>query len=407
MTPIWAGSRFPVVAVSRVVEIQLGKMLQPARDTMVDQLTSYLRAGSLSELDTDDFPEMFASPLDRKKYGVDEGDLLVAEGGDVGRAEFARTVPTGTIIQNSLHRLRSKAADIRFVKYCLDAVYASSWLEVYCSKSTFGHLTREKLAALTIPVPPLAAQRDVANSLDAATAQIDEIVERLAQANLLLDEWLAAEIEATIWSAGDPLVPLMHLTPGDRQIQYGIVLPGPDVPDGVPIVKGGSIVTGRLQSGGLARTTYEIEAGFARSRLRRNDIVFAIRGAVGACAMVPEEVEGANITQDVARVSPLPGVDPSWLLYALKSQSLQQQVESRIVGATIRGVNIRDLKRVRVPVPTPVAQGQKAEALGQAQAHRDQVCARRQRQIELLLERREALIFAAVTGQLEISGVAA
>ena len=128
MTPIWAGSRFPVVTVSRVVEIQLGKMLQPARDTMVDQLTPYLRAGSLSELDTDDFPEMFASPLDRKKYGVDEGDLLVAEGGDVGRAEFARTVPTGTIIQNSLHRLRSKAADIRFVKYCLDAAYASSWL---------------------------------------------------------------------------------------------------------------------------------------------------------------------------------------------------------------------------------------------------------------------------------------
>jgi type I restriction enzyme S subunit len=158
---------------------------------------------------------------------------------------------------------------------------------------------------------------------------------------------------------------------------------------------------------GLARTTREIEAGFARSRLRQNDIVFAIRGAVGACAIVPEEVEGANITQDVARVSTLPGVDPSWLLYALKSPTLQQQAESRILGATIKGINIRDLKRVRVPVPTPVVQQRRAEALARAQAHRDQVRAQRQRQMDLLTERRQALITAAVTGQLAVPGAAA
>jgi type I restriction enzyme S subunit len=123
--------------------------------------------------------------------------------------------------------------------------------------------------------------------------------------------------------------------------------------------------------------------------------------------MVPAEVEGANITQDVARVSPRLGVDPFWLLYALKSRTLQQQAESRILGATIKGINIRDLKRVRVPVPTLAAQKRKAEALGQAQAHHDRVVARRQRQIELLVERRQALITAAVTGQLDIPGVAA
>jgi type I restriction enzyme S subunit len=297
--------------------------------------------------------------------------------------------------------------DDRWVGYLAQSDALVEWAVATSEGVKMPRTSWQKLRQLEVVAPPSAEQHAICDYLDAETARIDQIVERLANANQLLDEWLAAKIEATIWSGDEPAMPLMHLTPGDRQIQYGIVLPGPDVPDGVPIVKGGNIVTGRLQAGGLARTTEEIETGFARSRLRRNDIVFAIRGAVGACAMVPEEVEGANITQDVARVSPLPSVDPSWLLYALKSRTLQQQAESRIVGATIRGINIRDLKRVRVPVPTLADQQRRAEALGHAQVHRDQVFARRQRQRDLLVERRQALITAAVTGELAIPGLAA
>lgn len=334
---------------------------------------------------------------------VPAGSLIVSTRAPIGYV--AETTTPMALNQGCRGLVPRTELDVRFFRYQL--LVSEGQLQARGQGSTFVELSTDALACFPLVVPPLATQRAIADYLDAETAKLDQIVKCLAQANLLLDEWLETEIETTIWSGDGTDMPLMHLTPGDRQIQYGIVLPGPDVPNGVRIVKGGNIVTGHLNAAGLARTTHEIEAGFVRSRLRRNDIVFAIRGAVGACAMVPEEVEGANITQDVARVSPLPGLEPSWLLYALTSRTLQRQVESRVVGATIRGVNIRDLKRVRVPVPTPVAQRRKAEALGESQAHRDHVWARRQRQIDLLMERRQALITAAVTGQLEIPGVAA
>jgi len=375
----------------------------------------YLRAANVKDgsLDLSDVKSMDFDPLEQSTYALRVGDVLVTEGSGSLSSVGASAVWSGEIegvvcFQNTLLRLRPRGdTEARYLMWWARHAYGSGLLASVAEGANIYHLGADNVRSLPASIPDPGVQRAIADYLDAETAGIDQIVDRLVDANVLLDEWLAAEIEATIWSAGDPLVPLMHLTPGDRQIQYGIVLPGPDVLDGVPIVKGGNIVTGRLRSDGLARTTYEIESGYTRSRLRRNDIVFAIRGAVGACALVPERVEGANITQDVARVSPLPEVDPSWFLYALRSRSLQQQVASRIVGATIRGVNIRDLKRVRVPVPTPVAQARRAEGLGQAQAHRDQVFARRQRQIELLLERRQALITAAVTGQLDIPGVAA
>ena len=71
--------------------------------------------------------------------------------------------------------------------------------------------------------------------------------------------------------------PLMRLTPDDRQVMYGIILPGPNVEDGIPIVKGGDVKPGRLDSATLNRTTPEIESKYVRSRLRGGDIVYSIK----------------------------------------------------------------------------------------------------------------------------------
>jgi type I restriction enzyme M protein len=46
------------------------------------------------------------------------------------------------------------------------------------------------------------------------------------------------------------------------------------------------------------RTTFEIASGYVRSRLRTGDLVYAIRGSIGEVAIVPSEVEGANLTQE-------------------------------------------------------------------------------------------------------------
>ena len=73
---------------------------------------------------------MFASPSEIDTYTVRSGDLLVAEGGDVCRAEFTPPVPIPTIIQNSLHRVRTETGDIRFLRYSLLAIKVSGWLDV-------------------------------------------------------------------------------------------------------------------------------------------------------------------------------------------------------------------------------------------------------------------------------------
>ena len=78
-----------------------------------------------------------------------------------------------------------------------------------------------------------------------------------------------------------------------------------------------------------------------------------------------------------------------------------------MLGATIRGINIRDLKRLKVPMIGLRRQQEQARELLRLQIRHDSLVSARARQVGLLLERRQALITSAVTGQLALPGVAA
>jgi len=258
-----------------------------------------------------------------------------------------------------------------------------------------------------VVLPTLSEQRATADFLDAETARIDALVEKRASMVVLIEEHAATLVDQTVWSTGAPQVPLYRLTPDSRPIMYGIVLPGPDVDEGVPIVKGGDIAAHRLDPRLLCRTSSEIEAPYARARLNPGDVLFAIRGSIGDAALVPESLRGANITQDVARVSPRVGVESRWLLHAVRSHRFFAQVDARATGATIRGVNIWDLKRAMIPLPPEREQRQLVDTVDRELDFADRTIAALERQIALLQERKQALITAAVTGQLDVTNGAA
>jgi type I restriction enzyme S subunit len=322
-----------------------------------------------------------------------------------------------------LHVLRSaRALEERFLFY----VTLSSAFRRLGEGDLYGAGGQKRVSEsfvknLRHPLPPLPEQRAVAAFLDRETARIDGLVAKKEQLIELLQEKRAALITRAVTKGLDPSVPmkdsgvewlgqipahwhvkrLWHLTPPDRRIMYGIVLPGPNLEEGVPIVKGGDVSPERLRLERLNRTSLEIESGYVRSRLRGGDLVFAIRGSIGEVAMVPDELEGANLTQDAARVAHTPAIHGPWLLHALKSAVVFAQLEAGALGATIRGINIRDLKRASLPVPSRQEQETIATFLRRETARTDDLIAKVREAIDRLKELRSALISAAVTGKID------
>ena len=283
-------------------------------------------------------------------------------------------------------------------------------------------VNREKLAACPLLVPDPAEQLALAGFLDRETAKIDALVARKKRLLELLQEKRTALITRAVTRGLDPDVPmkdsgvewlgeipahwdvkrLWHLTPTERKIMYGIVLPGPDVDDGVPIVKGGDVAASRLKLEALSKTTFEIESRYIRSRLAGGDLVYAIRGSIGEVEMVPNELEGANLTQDAARVAYTRTIHGSWLMYTLRSRTVFAQLEASALGATIKGINIRDLKRAFIPVPPRCEQERIASLLDTQTARFDALSTKVREAIDHLTEFRTVLISAAVTGKIDV-----
>jgi type I restriction enzyme S subunit len=270
--------------------------------------------------------------------------------------------------------------------------------------------------------PPLEQQRSIADFLDRETEKIDALVAKKEHLIELLQEKRTALISHVVTKGLDPdvtmkdsgagwlgklpghwaLSPLMRLVDPARPIMYGIVLPGPDFPGGVPIVKGGDVSLERLALPLLNRTDPAIEMRYVRSRLAGGDVVYAIRGSIGAAAVVPDALEGANLTQDTARVAPRAGVDVGWLMFALQSSPVFAQLEAGAVGATIRGINIFSLKRAVLPVPPQGEQVAIRQLLGLQTAKLDTLRESVLEAVVRLREYRSALITAAVTGQIDV-----
>ena len=118
------------------------------------------------------------APDEISSLRVKKRDLLVCEGGEVGRAAIVtEALPEDCIIQNALHLVRpKKSGDIRFLRYVLRHATSQEWLDVLCNRATIAHFTVEKFSEMWVRFPPLPQQRAIADFLDRETAKIDVLI---------------------------------------------------------------------------------------------------------------------------------------------------------------------------------------------------------------------------------------
>ena len=257
------------------------------------------------------------------------------------------------------------------------------------------------LGQLRIDVPALEAQRRIAGFLDSETARIDRLVSHVDRVQDLLGERLASAIHSEMSGLEAVRVRLDSLCDPARPIIYGIVLPGPSVEDGVPLIKGGDVHRGLPSGVTESKVARDIEQSRTRSRVAPGDLIYSIRGSFGDVVEVPESLPVANITQDVARIAPTE-VSAGWLRFALLSADFRRQADEAARGAAVRGVNIEDLRSFRLPVPDrKIRERQESALLEQEEDVRGTLQLLRS-QSDLLRERKQAIIAAAVTGQIAV-----
>ena len=158
---------------------------------------------------TAEVPKMWASQSEALQFGIEAGDLLVCEGGEGGRCAILNEPIDNCIIQNALHRVRSREQSLNiFLQYVMSTVAGTGWFDALNDKATIAHFTKEKFDALRIPLPSLAEQRAIVCYLDHVDRRIQGYIEAKEKLIALLQEARQATIQRAVTRGLDPSVPL-------------------------------------------------------------------------------------------------------------------------------------------------------------------------------------------------------
>ena len=189
---------------------QLGKMLNASAASGPDQYP-YIKNSNVrwDHFDLEDLPTMTFDADDRRRCALRPGDVVVCEGGEVGRsAVWSRD--DKIFFQKALHRVRPVTKNVpRFLMYCLWSAAKLNVFAVEGNQSTIVHLTGEKLREHRFPWPPLEEQYRIVSLIDAERERVDEAIKRLEGQVLLLSERRQALIASVV--TGEMPVPEIEM----------------------------------------------------------------------------------------------------------------------------------------------------------------------------------------------------
>ncbi|CPZ24756.1 restriction modification system DNA specificity subunit [Mycobacteroides abscessus] len=169
--------------LSELFEIGAGKTMSAAARSGADKVP-FLRTSNVlwDRLDLSVVDEMAIASHELPDKLVESGDLLVCEGGEIGRAAIWDGSIAPMAFQNHLHRLRPKRGDInpRFYVYFLQSAFTQLGIfDGAGNKTTIPNLSSSRLMALEVPHPPLEEQQAIAGVLstlhDAISLQRESI----------------------------------------------------------------------------------------------------------------------------------------------------------------------------------------------------------------------------------------
>jgi type I restriction enzyme S subunit len=300
-----------------------------------------------------------------------------------------------------------------------DGLFAS-----IASGANIFHLSAERVRGLPMRPIPETTQRAIADYLDAETARIDALIEKKQRMmSLLKEEGLRRQGDLAICHGTTRKKPSGHEWLGD-------------VPEDWEIVRLKFVA--KLESGHTpSRTRPELWENCDTPWVTLNDVGFLENHEY--IDQTVNLISAEGLANSSARLLPVGTVILSrdatigrsgilarpmatsqhfadWIcsnrlrpryLWLLFQTVVQRHLQSLTDGATLRTIGMPDIKELVIPLPPPDVQDSIVVEASRVRHAVERAVDTLQGQLALLIEHREALVTAAVTGELEIPGVAA
>lgn len=346
----------------------------------------------------------------RRTFGLRAEDVLITKDSetavDIGKCAIVAEDIPDLVCGYHLALIRPRPGRIlgRYLRWALCSTAARQDMTASATGVTRFGLRKDEIGALTIPMPDLQAQQAIADHLDRETSRVDALIMAKQRTIDLLEERRTALLASAVASPGWPQVRLSLLA----RIGSGHT-PSRDRPEWwenptIPWITTGDVAQMRGDRIEFIDTTKLAisELGLANSAAELHPagtVVLSRTASVGFSAIMARPMA---TSQDFATWTCGPRLRPRFVLLCLRA--MRAELLGRLaMGSTHKTIYMPDIEGIRVPLPSLEEQDRVIEKVWHRWRPIDAAVATIQRQITLLHEHRQALITAAVTGELDIS----
>jgi type I restriction enzyme S subunit len=236
-----------------------------------------------------------------EKYVVNAGDLLIGMDGEFGcyKWEGGRA-----LLNQRVCRLQRFASNLlpRFLFYGANSHLKA--IEDVTGFATVKHLSSKQILGIEFPLPPLAEQQRIVDLLDEA---FEGIATAKANAEKNLQNARAlfeSQLQSVFTQHGEGWVEktLEEAAHATCTLSYGIVQPGDEYLNGLPVVRPTDLTTKVIRLSGLKRIDPKLAGGYRRTALFGGELLLCVRGSTGAVSIASAELVGANVTRGIVPI---------------------------------------------------------------------------------------------------------
>jgi len=354
-------------------------------------------------------PRRSIEPRALSRHQLRPGDLVLEKSGGSADQPVGSVAifdqPVRAVCSNFNARLQVvDSVEPRFACYLMNGLYWSGFTRQFIKQTTgIQNLDADAFLAQRCEVPSIEEQRRVARFLDVETARIDDLrSHRTAQRSVLAEKerFVLDQIFVGDFSVRLRMKYLLAAKP-----RYGVLVPEFVDDGGVPFVRINDLVDLESKISQLRQIPRSLSRQYRTTVVRPGDVLVSVVGTLGRSTVASPLLAGANVNRAIAILRTQPGVSPE-LLSAWTSTSAFETQAMIATGndSAQRTLGMEDLANFDVMWPADIHEQERVlRDLTSIQTAFGRMRRAIDRQLETLAERRQALIMAAVTGQIDVT----
>lgn len=184
-------------------------------------------------------------------------------------------------------------------------------------------------------------------------------------------------------------------------LSYGIVQPGHEYANGMPVVRPTDLTAKLITMDGLKRIDPKLADGYRRTTLRGDELLLCVRGSTGVVSVTAPELAGANVTRGIVPIVFAPSLlRQDFGYFLMTSEAVQSQIRSKTYGAALMQINIGDLRKIEVSFPSLAEQKILTIKLEELSSETQRLESLYQQKLTALDDLKKSLLHQAFSGNL-------